>query len=431
MNQSNISQDDLLRLLRAWWPDLLAGLVVFFAGFAETVFVSYYISGRPQVGVLVLGMAVAVALARHHPLVALGVVWVVGLVQLSSQLDIMLVQFAIAYIAFATARWGSTVTLWASLASVPAGVLGGLVFMTAMGRDSMSVFAGGVPVELAAEALGLSWPVMSAAFILTLLLVPWLIGLAVRFGVRAHASEASLEVAEADTARAQRETEQAREIAALREEQARLASDVHDVVGHSLAVILAQAESAQFLDDDPVVLKQTMATIATSARSSLQDIRQVLAGAQQAAAAASPGSYEELIQGVRSSGHEVQATEIGQSRPLPPELEVVAHRVVQEMLTNAIRHGRRDRPVQVERHWPEGAWGQDLRIEVRNWSGGPLGDTAEIPIDPDGSGPRRGQGLEGMRRRLEAVGGKLDVRKRSEPEGQVFTVTAWVPVSGR
>ena len=48
-----------------------------------------------------------------------------------------------------------------------------------------------------------------------------------------------------------RETEQAREIAQLREEQARLARDVHDVVGHSLAVILAQAESAQYLDDDP------------------------------------------------------------------------------------------------------------------------------------------------------------------------------------
>ena len=53
-----------------------------------------------------------------------------------------------------------------------------------------------------------------------------------------------------DAARAQRDMSQAREIAALREEQARLARDVHDVVGHSLAVILAQAESAQYLPDD-------------------------------------------------------------------------------------------------------------------------------------------------------------------------------------
>ena len=278
----------------------------------------------------------------------------------------------------------------------------------------------------AARALGLSWPVMSAAFIITLLLVPWLIGLAVRLGVRANVSEASLEVAEADTARAQRETEQAREIAALREEQARLASDVHDVVGHSLAVILAQAESAQFLGDDPVALKRTMVTIATSARSSLQDIRQVLAGAKQAGAAASAGSFEELVQGVRSGGHEVLTVDLGQARPLPPDLEVVAHRVVQEMLTNAIKHGRRGHPVRVERHWPEGAWAADLRIEVRNVVG-QVEETKPIEVGTH----LGGQGLEGMRRRLEAVGGKLDVRQRAEPEGPTFTVTAWVPVSGR
>jgi signal transduction histidine kinase len=78
------------------------------------------------------------------------------------------------------------------------------------------------------------------------------------------------------------------------------------------------------------------------------------------------------------------------------------------MLTNAIKHGRRDRPVEVERHWDG-----DLRIEVRN---------AVLPIRAaDG-----GQGLDGMRRRLEAVGGRLDVRRRTDPP--TFTATAWVPV---
>jgi signal transduction histidine kinase len=313
--------------------------------------------------------------------------------------------------------------------SVPAAVLGGLAYMARSGFGFFSQFPGGGPASEAVAAMGLSWQMFAAAFLIALLLVPWLLGLTVRLSVRASASQASLEVAEADAAQAQRETEQAREIAALREEQARLASDVHDVVGHSLAVILAQAESAQYLDDDPVVLKQTMVTIATSARSSLQDIRQVLAGPRQSGAAAPPGSFEELIEGVRSGGHQVLVSDLGPARPLPPDLEVVAHRVAQEMLTNAIRHGRRDRPVFVERHWPEGPWAQDLRIEVRNIAGSLTADTK--PIGLDAGEDAGGQGLPGMRRRLEAVGGKLDVRQRDEPEGPTFTVTAWVPVSGR
>jgi signal transduction histidine kinase len=80
------------------------------------------------------------------------------------------------------------------------------------------------------------------------------------------------------------------------------------------------------------------------------------------------------------------------------------------MLTNAIRYGRRDVPVLVERHW-EG----DLRIEVHN-------AVPDVPA-PD---ERGGQGLAGMRRRLESVGGRLDVRRRSDPP--TFTATAWVPV---
>ncbi|GLY26778.1 histidine kinase [Kineosporia sp. NBRC 101731] len=430
---------DLQRWLRRWGADVFAGLLVWFAGLAETVFVSWYAIDRLQFVVLVFGMAIAVAMARHWPSVALGTVWLVGLLQFSNELSIMLVQLSIVYIAFAMARWGSAATLWVSMVSIPTAVIGGVVFMTHIGPEALSLLSGGVPLSLAADVLGVSWRMMSAAFVLALLLVPWLIGLVARFAVRASASEASLEVAEADAARAQREnelaqreSEQAREIASLREEQARLAADVHDVVGHSLAVILAQAESAQFLDDDPVVLKKTMVTIATSARSSLQDIRQVLAGAQQAAVVASAGSFRELVAGVRSSGHEVITNEVGPVRPLPPELEVVAHRVTQEMLTNAIRHGRRDRPVHVERHWPEGPFAHDLRIEVRNVAARRLADTQPLDVLPSGETPSPGgQGLGGMRRRVESVGGKLDIRTRDEPEGPTFTVTAWIPVSGR
>ncbi len=97
------------------------------------------------------------------------------------------------------------------------------------------------------------------------------------------------------------------------------------------------------------------------------------------------------------------------------------------MLTNAIKHGRRDRPVAVERHWPEGSWDRDLRIEVRNVAEYADGETQ--PLQAATVPP--GQGLDGMRRRLEAVGGRLDVRRRDEDGEPTFTATAWVPVSGR
>jgi signal transduction histidine kinase len=192
-------------------------------------------------------------------------------------------------------------------------------------------------------------------------------------------------------------------------------------------VILAQAESAQYLEDlDTGALRQTMTNIATTARTSLQDVRQVLSSTNGSGPAATRhGGLDSLVDGVRAAGHDVRSTEVGTAQPLPPELEVVAFRVLQEMLTNAIKHGRRGEPVLVERHW-EG----ELRIEVRN-----VIDTSAPETQPlvmaEPVPEHVGQGLEGMRRRLESVGGRLDVRRREEPGGPTFTATAWVPVRSR
>lgn len=236
--------------------------------------------------------------------------------------------------------------------------------------------------------------------------------------------------ARAAAAGARQETEQAQQIAQLREQQTQFAHDVHDVVGHSLAVILAQAESAQFMQDSGK-LKQTMETIAASARSSLRDVRQVLSANQDAPArdGGTPG-LNSLITGVRRGGHEITDRQTGTPLPLPPEIDVIAYRVLQEMLTNAIKHGRRGQVVQVGRHWPaagdtDTAAGA-LRIEVSNMTRQPGPDAATASPAADAGG----RGLAGMRRRLESVGGGLDVRQHEQPEGTAFTVTAWVPVRG-
>jgi signal transduction histidine kinase len=133
--------------------------------------------------------------------------------------------------------------------------------------------------------------------------------------------------------------------------------------------------------------------------------------------------FDSLIAGARGSGHEIVATELGTPRQLPREAAAVAYRVFQEMLTNAIKHGRRDQPIVAERHWPAaqpaGGVADTLRIEVTN-----------VTEASGHDGARAGRGLDGMRRRLEAIGGHLDVRRREQPTGISFTVTAYVPVRG-
>lgn len=417
---------------RAWMPEAGLGAAVLLGGFLEAV--NRGVVGQVELVLslgIVAGIAVAVALSRRLPAVALAVVWLSAIYQFTTGSPVLTVEFAVAIVAFGCARWGQPATVVLSGLSIPAAAGAGVLLVS---QGSYGFFSDIVVLrELVNSAFRFSDTLLVGAVVLGLLTlaVPWLAGLVLRATARAQRSEVRQEQAEADTARAIREKEQAREIAELREEQARMARDVHDVVGHSLAVILAQAESAQYLPDDPAALKQTMATIATSARSSLQDVRRVLAG-PQVAVPTPTRAFEELVEGVRRSGTELVATESGEPRPLPPELDVVAHRVVQEMLTNAMKHGRHDRPVTLERHWPTGKWDRDLRIEVRNAT--PAG-AGELDIDGDATQPIHlddgspGQGLDGMRRRLESVGGRLDVRRRDEPDGPTFTVTAWVPVS--
>ena len=420
--------------VRAWLPEGGLGLAVLFLGFLEVL------NRRPydlydfvvQMSVVV-GVAAAVALSRRQPGTALALLWITAFFHVVTGTSVLTVEFAVAIVAFGCARWGQPVTVVLSGVSIPAVAA---VAVLLVQRGSYSFFYDIVALrELINSAYRFSDTLLIGAVVLGLLTlaVPWLAGLLLRATARAQRSEVRQEQAEADIARAVQETEQAREIAELREQQARMARDVHDVVGHSLAVILAQAESAQYLPDDPGKLKETMATIATSARSSLQDVRRVLAG-PEAVRPPDTGAFEELVEGVRSSGTDVVVTESGEPQPLPPELDLVAHRVVQEMLTNAMKHGRNDRPVILERHWPEGSWERDLRIEARNATPavGPArgADPAMTqPIRVDDEPP--GQGLDGMRRRLESVGGRLDVRRREEPDGPTFTVTAWVPVSAR
>lgn len=294
--------------LRVCAPDAVVALAVLLLGFAE-IWVTVVPVDEPNIGKIfvVLGFAAACGLSRKAPLAALTLIWVVCALQLLTGVAVLTVQFSVAIVAFGCARWGRTVTVVVSGLSIPAAAgIGLLVVM----RGSLSAFSDiAVLREIIDGAYRFSDTLLVGATVLGLLIlaVPWLAGLALRATARAERSEEKTEQAKTEVVRAQVAADQAREIARLQEDQARLAREVHDVVGHSLAVILAQAESGQYLaDDDPAALKKTLATIAGSARSSLQDVRQVLAPASEPAPART-GAFEELVAGVRAGGHEVVA----------------------------------------------------------------------------------------------------------------------------
>lgn len=400
---------------RPRWPDIAVGLAVGAFGAWEAV--GWSSSPPSPSGLIVaVGFGVACTLHRLAPGLALVLVWFTSGIEVLYGFRVMAVQLATALVAFGCARYGSELVLWLSGLSIPAGTLIAITFARYEGIALTYSYRLAIIGLVAALALAL----------------PWFIGLALRLRHTSVISGERQQAAEADRVEAESARSAAEEIAELRADQARLARDVHDVVGHSLAVILAQAESAQYLpEDDTARLRQTMANIAGSARQSLRDVRQVLAPNEAGAAGAGLGALAGLVDGVRAAGNDVVSTVVGTPRPLPPELDTVAFRVLQEMLTNALKHGRRGAPVGVELHW-EG----ELRIEVRNVVSGPDQLVTQAVATTPGDRPASGTdapgdqrlGLDGMRRRLESVGGRLDVRRRQESDAATFTVTAWIPL---
>jgi signal transduction histidine kinase len=369
-------------------------------------------SGDVDIQIFVAGlMAIAAGMHRLQPGIALALVWLACAYQVGFGAPLALVQLAVIFVSYGTARHGKPVTAWLSGLSIPVGAVIALAYVNA--AHGAGAFDS---VGLALSPSGTPNPTTALLFAFIVLAAPWALGLVLRITEQTRQARDERERAEVEAARAQ-------EIAQLREEQTRVARDVHDIVGHSLAVILAQADSAQYMGDSDVSrIRAALANISASARQSLGDVRQVLSTTRDGNGGGSTraaGGLDGLIDGVRSAGYDVRTKLIGSRRSLPPELDAVAFRVLQEMLTNAIKHGSRtDKPdIVVVRDWGE----HDLRIEVSN----PIAREPQHATDG-------GIGLIGMQRRLESVGGRLrTAASRASQDVSVFTATAWVPIRDR
>ncbi|WP_439565708.1 sensor histidine kinase [Microcella sp.] len=296
-------------------------------------------------------------------------------------------------------------------------VFGGAAYGTALARSVALVvsvvvaagitvailFGGGTPVGLSLGSIILDtltqmiWPVLA--------LMPWVLGELVR-SIR-NRRQLSATVATVST---QRDAALTR--ADLEAERTRVARDVHDIVAHSLTVVIAQADGARYATaGDSPAAADAFETIAQTARDALADVRVLLTElrhTQEAGPQPGLGDLDALLAAMRDSGLALELREFGDRGRLTEARELALYRIVQESLTNALRHG--DGAATLELEWG----GQAVDLVVTNDAGGAAADG------------QRGHGIDGMRERASLAGGELSVH-----EGAVFRVRARLPLDER
>jgi signal transduction histidine kinase len=205
------------------------------------------------------------------------------------------------------------------------------------------------------------------------------------------------------------------------EERLRIARELHDVVAHTMATINVQAGMAvHVLRTKPDAAGDALQAIKASSKEGLRELRAILNVLRQADEAdptqPAPGvaELETLVDGARQAGLETRLTVTGRRSPLPAAVDLAAYRIVQESLTNAIRHaGPATASVTLD-------YGDDqLRIDVADTGRGKA---------PGAESEGAGHGLPGMRERAAAVGGSVET---GPSPGGGYRVAASLPLRGR
>jgi len=239
--------------------------------------------------------------------------------------------------------------------------------------------------------------------------VAWLVGRE----VRRRRLELLLLREQADRLQADQEA-QAR--SAVSDERNRIARELHDVVAHSVSVMVVQAQAGTRLLGEPDQARGAFQSIESAGREALVELRRLLgilrAGDEQLAIGPQPGlgSLGALVDQVRDAGLEVAVRIEGEPAPLPPGIDLSAYRIVQEALTNTLKHVGRAESQIVLRYGTAA-----LELEVTDNGSGNGADPAAA-----------GHGLIGMRERVALYGGVLETGSRS---GGGYTVRARLPLA--
>jgi signal transduction histidine kinase len=303
-----------------------------------------------------------------------------------------------------------------SLMALAASGAGGVVVMLRLwGTDYLTVAQPGVaspedPVE--------SWPLFLILGVVSMVLAPWCAGRYRRLR--------TLYVAELEERARREDYERAAEAGrAAEQERRRIASEMHDVVAHSLSVMVTQAEGGRMMAArDPASTGRVLENIARAGREAMQDMRGVLHVLREDVGEPDPeptgprpalSDLPDLVATVRSAGLAVRLEELGDRQPMSGAAELAAYRVTQEALTNVLRHVGSGASAHVVLSWRPDAL--DLTVQNRVDVATRIGPAATL-----GSG----SGLRGMDDRVTALGGRLRVTS----DGDCFTVVAHIPTTG-
>lgn len=244
---------------------------------------------------------------------------------------------------------------------------------------------------------------------------------ATALGATTAGNQAYAEAAESRAEELER-SRQADQDRVLVEERARIARELHDVVAHGLSVIVVQASAARrILDRDPEGTASALEQIEETGRTALNEMRQVLAAIRTEPSESwqpAPGlsALDDLIAELSATGLQVTVTQVdagpgGTTDPLPATVDVTAYRIVQESLTNVLKHGGE---------------GVSASVDIARRPG-----SLDLRIVDDGRGAAAahsgGHGLRGMQERVEVFGGRFAAGPQV---GGGFEVAVTLPVDG-
>jgi signal transduction histidine kinase len=385
------------------WAELRAGdLLDALLAFALAATAQYEIWARPLFddgipgprlanAVLLLLITAPLAWRRRAPTV------VFALVLASGALQVMLIDAARSDQP-AFQLWIALLVVFYSLGAhaerrraLVAGVVGGGAFVVG---DLVQLLSGRAGLEDTMPA----WFMLGAAY-------------GVGFALRGQRIQSTLLAHRAE--RLEREREQKARLA-VAEERVRIARELHDIVAHAISVIVVQAQAGQrVLEGEQASAREALGSIETTGRQALVEMRRLLGilrkEDRELALAPRPSlaCLDVLAERVREAGLPVELHVEGEAKPLPPGVELSAYRIVQEALTNALKH----------------AGPASAQVVVRYGA-----EEVEVEISDDGRGPvdgrEGGHGLVGMRERAALVGGNVE---SGTDGGRGYTVRARLP----
>ncbi|GAB3844599.1 sensor histidine kinase [Dactylosporangium cerinum] len=342
------------------------------------------------------------------PALALAVVGAAGHLYYASLEVVSLVDLVVAITLFtvanrARARWTALAVTGVLLAGIF--LMNLLVLSAAPGAQPAAADGQAIPVGTVAKerTQRKPWPAIlagAAGYGTGMMLV---LASAAALGESARARRRYHEMAEQRAADLDRDRRRQVELATAAE-RARISRELHDVVAHSLTVIVAQAQAAGATQRRrPELSIEAMQDVVTTGRAALAEMRRLLGSIAGSSDREGPGldGLSELLDRVRAAGTPVRLGIDGQPVPLPPAIDLTAYRIVQEALTNTLKHA------------PPGARA-DVRLAF-------AADRLDVEVTDDGAGlpvvpaPPGGNGLRGITERVDLLGGRVTVGPR--PDG--------------